>query len=142
MHLYILSHGSYFRWNEETIINRSRWHQRTRAIHCKRAGERTEVRCDLAAGREASHGVLSLIDELEAILAAGFEIEMFFWVAGFSKRGHFSSLDTDTITRMVDINFRNPLTVAHWAWKKMLPTRSQSHFVIVSSTTGISTTPK
>jgi short-subunit dehydrogenase len=105
-------------------------------------GGRIEMACDLSADRESSVGVVNLLHELEAVLAADFEIEMFFWVAGFSTRGHFSNLDIDTITRMVDTNFRNPLTVAHWAWKKMLPLPSQSHFVVVSSTTGISTTPK
>ncbi|HXE10221.1 MAG TPA: SDR family oxidoreductase [Verrucomicrobiae bacterium] len=59
----------------------------------------------------------------------------FYWVAGYGYKGDFA--EQPEPDAMVKVNLANVLPVAQTAWKKLLKADAQSHFVVISSMTGI-----
>lgn len=59
----------------------------------------------------------------------------FYWVAGYGYNGDFSQQSEPQ--KMADVNFANVMPVAQAVWKKLLPYEQSSHYVVISSTTGV-----
>lgn len=64
-------------------------------------------------------------------------VDNFFWVAGEFLRGEFRSQDKKDIIRMVDVNFRNALFIAHEVWQQFQYAGSPKNFVTIASVSGI-----
>lgn len=58
----------------------------------------------------------------------------FFWVAGYGYLGDFAEQDDTKL--MAETNFANVLPIAQAAWQKMIGSGTETHFVVISSTTG------
>lgn len=67
----------------------------------------------------------------------GTALDHFFWVAGQHWEGKFSEQREKDIVRLVDVNFRNSLLIAHWAWESLLSNRRPATFTVVASTSGV-----
>lgn len=63
----------------------------------------------------------------------------FYWVSGYGYNGDF--IEQESPERMAAVNFGNVLPAAQAAFKSMLAHNEDSHFVVVSSTTGYKARP-
>jgi short-subunit dehydrogenase len=61
-------------------------------------------------------------------------LKKFFWVAGYGYLGDFAKQDDAKL--MAETNFANVLPIAQAAWQKVIDSDSETHFVVISSTTG------
>lgn len=74
--------------------------------------------------------VQNFVDHLDTL-----EITGFYWVAGFGYNGDFSAQSDPQ--KMVDVNLANVMPIAQSVWKKLLESEQASHYVVISSTTGV-----
>jgi len=98
----------------------------------------TSLSCDLLQ----LTSVERLLSELARLISDGSQITEFYWAAGRLDRQPFSSIETKSMLSTVDINFRNPLIVAQWVWRHMQSLQGTRRFVVISSTVGISDSPR
>lgn len=84
------------------------------------------IRCDLGSKRDTRRCA-------EEILELG-EIDRFYWVAGRMLRGDFLSCETEEVYSTVDVNFRNPLSIAQAVWRRQQEATTTTRFIAVSST--------
>lgn len=91
------------------------------------------------AARDGAGEKLDLNDrkavEAFALKVQDMPLKSFYWVAGYIYSGDFAA--QDDVLEMADVNFANPLPIAHAAWQKLLAVPTSTRFVIVSSTSGI-----
>jgi len=97
--------------------------------------DRQTVRCDLAAPED----VASLVRRLDAERV---DVDRFFWVAGAMGRGAFAEQDPAEVVRLVDVNLRNALLVAQWAWRHLQDRGGGGTFTVVASTAAGAARPK
>ncbi len=110
------------------------------AAELRRRGEETFV-----TGRsyeEAKHGPgmqadLAIDKDMQALkkYIESSDFKGFFWVAGYGYQGDFAKQPDPR--KMVAVNLSNVLPVAQAAWKKLLDAGKESHYVIISSMTGV-----
>ncbi len=110
------------------------------ALALQQRGEKTYV-----TGRsydETMHGMgakLDLSDETDiqnlAERLESLEITGFYWVAGYGYNGDFS--EQPDPRKMAAVNFANVMPIAQAVWKKLLENDQASHYVTISSTTGV-----
>jgi NAD(P)-dependent dehydrogenase (short-subunit alcohol dehydrogenase family) len=79
-------------------------------------------------------GVTQLVERIQKFGAAAAGLN-FYWVSGYGYNGNFA--DQSTPERMAAVNFGNVLPAAQAAFRSMLDSKALSHFVVVSSTTGL-----
>lgn len=65
------------------------------------------------------------------------DFDNFFWVAGTLLKGDFSKFSEQEILSTIDTNFRHPVLVAHEIWKMFEKATTKKHFVVISSSSGI-----
>lgn len=110
------------------------------AAELRRRGEKTFV-----VGRsyeEATHGPgmranLALDGDVKILkdYIRKAKFDGFYWVAGYGYKGDFAEQpDPDT---MAKVNLANVLPAAQAAWKKLLKAEDETHYVVISSMTGI-----
>lgn len=99
------------------------------------------IRMDLSDHGKTQEGTEQLRAAIRTPRSAS--LKRFFWVAGMIIKGGFEELDPRDVLKLVDVNLRNALPVAHAAWKLLLGKDNQGprSFVVVSSTTGVSPEP-
>lgn len=94
------------------------------------ADDRHTFRCDL----QHQSDVEALIAKL-GVLAP---IHRFFWVAGTWWEGEFAEMEPAEMLRMIDVNFRNAMLVAHHVWSRMaISSRAPLSFCVIGSTSGV-----
>lgn len=59
----------------------------------------------------------------------------FYWVSGYGFQGDFG--EQPDALKMAQVNFANVLPIAQAAWNKLLEEEGSSHFVVISSTSGV-----
>ena len=69
-------------------------------------------------------------------------IDLFFWIAGQLTRRDFADLRAEQVREMLDVNLSGPLVIANAAWKQMQMSPRPTHFVVISSSSGIKARPQ
>lgn len=111
---------------------RREWHtiEVASSLATAAADDRHTFRCDL---RHQSD-----VEALIAKLGSLAPIHHFFWVAGTWWEGDFAEMTTAEMLRMIDVNFRNAMIVAHHVWRRMaISSRAPLSFCVIGSTSGV-----
>jgi NAD(P)-dependent dehydrogenase (short-subunit alcohol dehydrogenase family) len=100
-------------------------------------GNRRQIKCDLAD----LNSVQRLVTDIESLLPDKHfpvlpKFNRFFWVAGTLLKGDFDEQLDEDIIKTVDVNFRNPILIAHAAWKVLKQSEGPSSFVTIASSSG------
>ncbi|MBI4434250.1 SDR family NAD(P)-dependent oxidoreductase [Candidatus Uhrbacteria bacterium] len=92
--------------------------------------DRVTMRCDL---RHQSD-----VEALIGKLRGGTPIDHFFWVAGTWWEGEFAEMPPEEMLRLIDVNFRNAMLVAHWAWERFaISSSAPLTYTVIGSTSGV-----
>ncbi|MDO8599496.1 MAG: SDR family NAD(P)-dependent oxidoreductase [bacterium] len=92
--------------------------------------DRVTMRCDL---RHQSD-----VEALIGRLRGGAPIDHFFWVAGTWWEGEFAEMSPDDLLRLIDVNFRNAMLVAHAIWQThMRASSTPATYTVIGSTSGV-----
>jgi short-subunit dehydrogenase len=91
---------------------------------------------------EATHGMGAALDlsndtDVQTFVEnlPNLDVTGFYWVAGYGYNGDFS--EQPNPRKMAAVNFANVMPIAQAIWQKLLQSDLASHYVIISSTTGI-----
>lgn len=95
------------------------------------ADGRWKAHCDLRS-EESARTFLAWLQR-EAL-----PIDHFFWVAGTWWEGDFAEMSTEEMLRLIDVNFRNAMIVAHAVWQQHMRLSSTSAtYTVIGSTSGV-----
>lgn len=87
--------------------------------------------CDLRSERSVADFLAWMRDQRVAI-------DRFFWVAGTWWEGEFAEMSPAEMLRMIDVNFRNAMLIAHHVWSRMaISSRAPLSFCVIGSTSGV-----
>ncbi len=100
-----------------------------------RLASRTMLRCNLA-DRASVRMTLCKLEHRRVTF------NRFFWVAGTWWEGEFAEMSPEEMLRLIDVNFRNAVLVAHWAWRALQSASRAtayppSTYTVIGSTSGV-----
>ena len=92
-------------------------------------------------GRHTLHCDLTKVPDVEELIRrlTGFgPINHFFWVAGTWWEGEFAEMSPEEVLRIIDVNFRNAMLVAHWVWQRFaISSAAPLTYTVIGSTSGV-----
>ena len=106
------------------------------------SGRRIDVLDDLAneLGAQSVAGDLSDRADVDRLIAEAGDIDVLIANAGLPSSGAFTELTQEQIDRMIEVNLRAPIALAHAAAEGMVA-RRRGHIVLISSLAGKVSSP-
>lgn len=65
------------------------------------------------------------------------DIDQFYWVSGILLKGELAKQNSAEIEKVIDVNFRNSVLLAHKFWQKSCYSNKKKNLIVISSSSGI-----